>query len=157
MSIRYAKDTEVSSSKSKTEIETLLIRAGADQFANMSSAGKSAIVFTLGDRRYQFVLPLPDRGERRFTHTQSRGIKRSNVERDQVYEQAIRSKWRALALCIKSKLISVTEGVESLEVAFFAHLVVPGTGKTTSELLLPQVQECYKSGKPLPPLIPEST
>lgn len=64
-------------------------------------------------------------------------------------EQEERTKWRALLLTIKAKLVSVENGVESFEEAFLAHLVLPG-GETVGQKALPHIREAVETGKMQP-------
>lgn len=72
--------------------------------------------------------------------------------RKAAYEQAVRQRWRALALLIKSKLEAVESGITVFEEEFMAHVVLPD-GKTVGQHLLPQIAHSYESGH-MPPLLP---
>lgn len=151
----YASDTSVSVAKSRGEIEDMVQRAGGTRFASMYEDTRAVVMFELADRRIMFELPLPSREA--YATRQVRGrvvpVDASRQQRD--WEQACRSKWRALALTIKAKLISVESNVESFEEAFLAHIVVAGKdGRATrfSEFAVKAIQQAY-TGKPLPPLL----
>ena len=88
--------TTVTSSASREEIERTLIRYGADQFMYGWQDDAAMIAFRLGDRQVRFVLPMPSRGEKRFTHHR-RGARIPEAALKE-WEQAIRQRWRALAL-----------------------------------------------------------
>jgi hypothetical protein len=98
MSTRYASHTEVPSSRSVAEIGDLLRRQGATQFVQGwdDERAMAAIEFVLAKRRIRFLLPMPDRSSREFTHTPARGYRRDPAQIDEVYEQAIRQRWPAL-------------------------------------------------------------
>ncbi|WP_210205670.1 hypothetical protein [Pseudaminobacter salicylatoxidans] len=68
------------------------------------------------------------------------------------WEQACRSRWRALYLCIKAKLESIDSGIETFEDAFLAHIQMPD-GHSVSEHVLPRIAAAY-AGEPLQPLLP---
>jgi len=146
----YAEDTSVSVEKSRAEIEKLIVRAGADKFASMISENEAMIGFAICGKHVKFVLPLPRTDERRFTHRKvnstNHGSPRSREEAYKAWEQACRSRWRALCLCIKAKLEAVEAGITTFEAEFLAHFVTPG-GKTMGERIIPQLEEMSKSGK----------
>ena len=149
---KYAEKTEVSSSRSRDEIERTLTRYGATQFAYAWQEGRAVIGFVLGGKQVRLMLPLPDRGAREFVYTPERGLKRSPEQQAQAYEQAVRQKWRALALVVKAKLEAVEAGISVFEREFFYDIVLPD-GRTVGEYVLPQVEESYRSGI-MPPMIP---
>jgi hypothetical protein len=146
MSGRYAKNTTVSVEKSRGEIETILARYGAHQFMYGWSREGAMIAFVISiegsgqDRQVRFVLPLPSRDERRFTH-HSRGSRTAD-EAERQWEQACRQAWRALALVVKAKLEAVESGIAVFEDEFLAYIVLPD-GSTVSDLLGPQLDAAY--------------
>lgn len=149
---KYAEKTEASSSRSRDEIERTLTRYGATQFAYAWQEGRAVIGFVLGGKQVRLMLPLPDRGAREFAYTPERGLKRSPEQQAQAYEQAVRQKWRALALVVKAKLEAVEAGISVFEREFFYDIVL-SDGRTVGEYVLPQVEESYRSGI-MPPMIP---
>jgi hypothetical protein len=122
----YAEKTDVSSAQSRIELERILERYGAEQFAYMSRPGQAVVAFVHLDRQVRFVLPLPDRNDRRFTHTPDRGLVRSADAAAREYEQAVRQRWRALCLVVKAKLEAVDAGITTFDEEFLANLVLPG-------------------------------
>ena len=56
---QYAKNTNVSSELSRLEIEKILVKYGAENFAYATTAGKALIGFTMHERQVKFILPLP--------------------------------------------------------------------------------------------------
>jgi hypothetical protein len=152
---RYAASTEVSSDKSRAEIERTLVRYGADQFMYGWQDGSAVIAFRANDRRIRFILPLPARDEKRFTHFKRAGYWTPRTSQDAInkeYEQAVRQRWRALALVIKAKLEAVESGISEFEDEFLAHVMLP-TGQTVGEWMRPQVAEAYLGGH-MPPMLP---
>lgn len=149
---RYAQQTTVSSDKSRTEIERILARYGADGFLYGWGDEKAMIGFRMNGRQVKFLLPMPDRGDREFTHTPERGLMRSTAQAEAAYEQAVRQRWRALALVIKAKLEAVEAGITVFEDEFLAHIVLPD-GQTVGQVMLPQIESAYRTGK-MPPLLP---
>lgn len=143
----YAKNTEVSSDISRREIERTLARYGAGSFAYGWNAGHAMVGFEMHQRQLRFVLPLPDRKSREFTHTPARGTRRSASAAEAAYEQAVKQKWRALALVIKAKLEAVESGIVDFDSEFLAHIVLPG-GQTVGEQIVPQMDDALETGRP---------
>jgi hypothetical protein len=137
----YAAQTSVSVERTKAEIEKIVNRAGADSFMSFSGRGEAKIGFELNARRILFVLPLPDQAEKRFWN-HSRGKRTENAAYAQ-WEQACRSKWRALFLTIKAKLESIDAGIETFDEAFLAHIMTPD-GTRFSESAVPAIEQAYQ-------------
>jgi hypothetical protein len=146
MAGQYASQTSVSSDSSRNEIERTLRRYGAEDFGYMSQRDKTVIAFTAQGRQVRFILPMPDPQAREFTHTQGRNQVRAPQAREAAYEQAIRQKWRALALMVKAKLEAVESGIVTFEQEFLPHIVMPG-GRTVYEQVAQGVEEAYVSGR----------
>lgn len=149
---RYAADTDVTSDRSRNEIEKTLARYGADQFFYGWQDGAATVGFRMHDRRVQFVLPLPDRDADEFMYTPKRQYLRTDSDRERAYEQAVRQKWRALSLVVKAKLEAVESGITTFEEEFLAHIVLPG-GQRVGSWMIPQVAKAYELGT-MPPLLP---
>lgn len=151
---RYGASTDVSSSRSKDEIEKYLSRYGADEFGYAINGQKALIMFQMHDRKVRFMLPLPNRHDREFTHTESKGLQRSASGAEAAYEQAVRQSWRALSLVVKAKLEAVEAGIVTFEQEFGMHIVLPD-GRTVAEYASPFIEASYRLGevatmKPLP-------
>lgn len=143
----YAEGTSVPVEKSRAEIEALLRKYGADQFASGWSGKDAKIQFRAHGRYVRFTLTLPSREEKRFTHQAQRGWeKRSDKSARDLYEKEIRRLWRALALVVKAKLESVDSKIETFEEAFMPHIIMPD-GKTVAEHAGPMIEAAYQSGK----------
>lgn len=145
---RYASNTSVSVSKSKAEIEAILERYGADQFLSGWQHEKAIIGFTMKInpdefRQIKFILPMPSKSERRFTH-HSKGM-RSTDAAIKEWEQACRQRWRALALVIKAKLEAVECGISTIEDEFLAQTVM-SDGRTVSEHVKQPIALAYAGG-----------
>lgn len=152
---RYAASTSVSTMKSRQEIEHTLRRYGADQFVSGwdDDRNHALVGFRLNGRQIRIDLPLPDRSERRFTHTPT-GLRRADRAREEAYEQAGRQCWRALALVIKAKLEAVESGISTLEREFLADVMLP-SGQTLGEYMAPQLERAYAENR-MPELLPGS-
>jgi len=146
----YARDTTVSIEKSRAEIERTLMRYGASSFMAGTSGEISLVAFEACHRRVKFVLTHPDKDAKRFTHN-GRGVRRTPEQAAKAWDQAVRSQWRALCLCVKAKLEAVASGITTFETEFLAHIVLP-TGATVAETAVPAIRAAYE-GKSLPPLL----
>lgn len=147
----YASGTNVDSGKSRSEIERTLSRYGATSFSYGWESGRAAIAFVADERHIRFVLPLPDRNERQFTHTPSTKKPRTALQVEAEYDKAVRQKWRALALVVKAKLEAVNAGIVTFEQEFYAHTVLPN-GRTVYEHTHEAVQHAYLTGD-VPPML----
>ena len=128
----YAHGTKVPVSQSKTEIERVLARYGADQFMYGTADDRAVIQFRAHDRHIKFVLPL-----------------------DGCNPREERRRWRCLVLVIKSKLESVATKIVEFEDEFMAHIVMPD-GQTFAEHARPAIAAAYLDGE-LPRLLPDYT
>jgi hypothetical protein len=155
VSPQYAATTGVSSEASRGEIERTLTRYGATSFMYAWQDERALVGFVAGGSQVRFVLPLPDRQGKEFTHTPSRGNRRSDSEAAKAYEQAVKQRWRALALVIKAKLEAVEAGIVTFEEEFAMHMVLPG-GRTVADEVLPAIDEAYATGAVRPLLQLES-
>lgn len=143
--MKYAETTSVSSEKSRNEIERILTKYGARSFMYGWQNASAVIAFEMVGRRVKFILPLPDRGLREFTHTPNRDTLRTDKAAYEAYEQAVRQRWRALALVIKAKLEAVESGITVFEDEFMAHIMLPD-GQTVGSWMKPQIAKAYEIG-----------
>jgi hypothetical protein len=146
--VSFAAKTTVPVDRSKAELERLLGKYGADQFAYMSSAEGAMVAFRMRGRHVRFLMPMPDPDDFRLTPT---GRGRSHEEKGRAFQQALRSRWRALVLIVKAKLEAVAAGVSTFEREFLADIMLPD-GTTVHEWLGPQLEEAYTEGT-MPPAI----
>lgn len=140
---RYASGTSVSVEASRSEIERILRRYKADAFMYAAEADRAMIQFRIGLRQVRFLLVMPDPKDREFTQ-HSRGY-RTPAAAENLWEQACRQRWRALALVIKAKLEAVAAGITTIEDEFLAHTVLP-SGQTVGQFIEPQLQIAYETG-----------
>jgi len=126
---RYAEKTKVPVSRSRDEIEQILERFGATGFMYGATEDRAIIAFTAADRHVKFILPL------------------ANLD-----PQETRQRWRCLVMCIKSKLASVEDGIETFDSAFLAQIVLPD-GQSIGDWAKPQIEEFHETGN-MPPLLP---
>ena len=141
----YAENTAVAFEKSIAEIITLIKRAGAQRIRQEEAPDQFIIQFALADRVIRFRLPLPaladmpTRGGRNVTLTAAQ-------RRDRL-TQRHRQRGRALLLVIKAKLESVERGIETLEQAFLAHVVMADDRTVYDRIAEPIALE-YRTGAP---------
>lgn len=151
---RYAERTEVTSEKSRAEIERTLRRYGANAFAYGWHGLQAHVMFEVADRRIRFVIPMPDPADAKFTETPT-GRERSQTAAEKEYEQAVRQRWRALALVIKAKLEAVDAHISTIEDEFLAHIMLPD-GSTVGEQAIPRIRAVYATGQ-MAELLPGAT
>lgn len=143
---QYAADTSVSVEKSRAELEAILTRYGATAFGYMADQRQAVIMFKVKNRGVKFLLPLPDRGDRKFRFTPHRHHARSEREAIAAWEQACRSYWRALLLCVKAKLEAVQCGITTFDQEFLAHFVLPN-GQTFGEVAGKSLDHIVSTGE----------
>lgn len=134
---RYAEKTKVPMSRSREEIERLVIKHGATGLVSGFDKDRYFIMFEIQNRRMRFDIPAP---------------KPSEFDTVNQFESEQRRRWRALLLILKAKLELVASGDADLEAEFLAYMVLPD-GQTMGAKLLPQLEQIIKGGK-LPPLLP---
>lgn len=149
---QYAANTAVSAEQSRAEIERTLTRYGADQFMYGREATMAVVQFRMSGRVVRFVLEMPDPNDREFTHTPSRGTRRTDAAAEKEWERATRQRWRALALVVKAKLEAVESGITEFEDEFLAHIVLPD-GSTAGQWMRPQIAQAYETSE-MPPMLP---
>lgn len=148
----YAQDTSVSVERSRIEIERTLKKYGATAFVYATQETKAAIQFEMRGRRIRFILELPDINEKRFAYTPGRNNRRTTEAQEREWEQACRSRWRALLLVIKAKLEAIEIGISLFEQEFMANIMLPDGG-TVGEFMIPQIDVAYKTGT-MPAMLP---
>ncbi len=144
MTGQYAAGTEVSSERSRAEIERTLRRYGATNFVYGWDRAHALLGFTAEGRQVRFMLRMPDPRDEEFTRTPT-GKTRSATAAAQAYEQAVRQRWRALSLVVKAKLEAVQIGLVTFQDEFLAHIVLPD-GRTVADTVREGVNEAYRSG-----------
>ena len=94
---RYAEKTQVSSDRSKVEIERTLSRYGASSFMYGWQETAAMVAFEMSGRRIKFVLPMPDKSSPEIMRSHGGRRVRTLRQREAAYEQAVRQKWRHCA------------------------------------------------------------
>lgn len=147
----YAEGTSVGVDRSKSEIENVLRRYGAEQFISAWKDGHAMIGFRMSGRMVRFVLPIPEVASFKEIHGKTwRGReytrRRSDSAALEAAEQELRRRFRALNLVIKAKLEAVETGITQFEEEFLAHIVLPGN-MTVWEKARPEIAKAYEVGK----------
>lgn len=148
---KFASETTVSPERTLAEIQETLKRYKANKFGFMQDEDQVAIAFEMTGRRVRFIVPLPDRNDPQFVQKAGNQHGKVGSFSEGRYEQATRQRWRALLLTIKAKLESVESGIETVEEAFMAQLVLP-SGQTMGEWAVPHIAAAYRDNQ-MPPLL----
>jgi hypothetical protein len=151
----YANKTTVRPDRTKAEIAALLVRYGAESVLAGWDGKRAMVGFQKDGKVVRINLAFPDRKDDQFTKVKrayGHVGTRSTKEGDNLYDQEIRRRWRALLLVIKAKLEAVESGITTFEQEFLAHLVTPD-GTTVGEWAAPQLERMYKNNR-MPPLLP---
>jgi len=136
----YAATTSVSVAKSKAEIEELLRKHGASEFASGWTPTHDTLQFKFRDVEVRFVLPRPDPKAKKFTQDARHPWRTVTAKQTALrIEQADRQRWRALYLVIRAKIEAVEAGIAIFEQEFLAFIVGPG-GMTVGDILVPRIQ-----------------
>lgn len=141
----FAEDTSVPVTRSRIELEELLKKWKADRIGSVTEPGAAIVAFSMGQWHVRFRMPLPTQADADGVRLRG-GYRMSPTQAAQWLDQKERTRWRALLLTVKAKLVSVENGVETFEEAFLAHLVLPG-GATVGQKALPAIAEAYKTGQ----------
>lgn len=147
---KFASTTTVPAEKSRMEIERTLQKYGATGFAYATEDLNASIGFKCHNRIVRFHLPLPKLEDYKKTPTSR---KRNQVEMNKAKDQAVRQRWRCLALAVKAKLEVVESGISTFEDEFLSHIVTYD-GRTVGEVVKPRLEESYKKGIGIPLLGP---
>jgi hypothetical protein len=151
----YAANTDIAPARSREDIERLLTRKGATSFAYGWHGTRAILSFVIKGRRIEYTLPMPDRNDAAFRLTPTRKWERTDAEWERIYNQAVKSRWRALLLVIKAKLEAIEAGITTLDDEFMSNIVLPG-GATIGEYVRPKIQEAIESGQ-VPELLPSGS
>lgn len=141
----YAENTAVAFEKSISEIIGLVKRAGAQQIGQFEGDDQFAIQFVLENRMIRFRLPFPTIDQ--MPTRNGNNVTLTNQQRRDRLDQRIRQRGRALLLVIKAKIESVESGIETIEQAFLAHVVM-ANGETVHERVSKSIAIEYQTGKP---------
>jgi hypothetical protein len=149
--VTYARGTDVSSERSRGEIERTLKKYGAHAFAYGWDKDKALVQFEMRGRVIRFLLPLPDIHDPEFTRTPT-GRPRAASAASEAHEAEVRRSWRALALLIKAKLVAVNDNITEFDEEFLGRIVLP-SGETVGDWITPQIEIAYQTGE-MPRMLP---
>lgn len=141
----YAEGTTVPFDKSVSEIVTLVRKAGAEQIGQMEDVGYFTVGFRLADRLIRFRVDFPSLDQMPKFDGRQRML--TPAQRQDRLTQAKRQRGRALLLVIKAKLESVESGIETIEQAFLANVVM-SDGRTVYERVAEPMALEYREGRP---------
>lgn len=147
---RYASQTTVPVGKSRGEIEEILRRHGATEFASGWSETHDTLQFKIKDVTVRFVLPRPAWQDKRFTRDRFNRLRPAAIQQ-RLRDQADRQRWRGLYLVIRAKIEAVEAGIAIFEQEFLAFIVGPN-GLTVGDIMIPRLQ-----AGTMWPALPEST
>lgn len=119
---KYAKNTTVAASKTKVQIQELLIDWGIVEFFFATNVRGEGIGFSFEGRLYNWNVLMPD----------SKGLT------DKQYQQAVRQRWRILYMGLKMKLEEIDSGSETFEDQFLSKMVLPNGGTVSDFMKLPE-------------------
>ncbi len=129
---KYAKETTVPVSRSKIQIQDMLIKYGIEEFFFGTSPRGDGIGFKYEGRVYKHNIPTPDPNKYQYeTH----------------YNQAVRQRWRIFYMSLKMKLEEIQSGIVSFEDQFLSMMALPD-GSTVGEFMkLPENIEMIKAAE----------
>jgi hypothetical protein len=141
---RYAEGTSVPMERSRVEIERVLIRYGASDFAYRTNPRHAEIAFMVRGTTVRLGVDFPDPAAPKFARTPTGRVRRSGI--NEAWEAEIRRLWRALSLVIRAKLEAVESGISTFEREFMADILMKN-GHTLGEAILPRLSEAVTSGR----------
>lgn len=147
----YAQGTEVPVERSETEIKRVLQKYGATKIGVMTEPTQAVIFFETKDRQVQLTLPLVRENDPHPTSARGKTWKwnKSGAEGE------TRRRWRVMVITLKAMFEAIDSQITTFDQVFLAHVVMPGTGKTIGDTLVPKLPALY-SGKSLPALLAEN-
>lgn len=152
---RYAEQTSVSVSKTRGEIDDLLLRWGCGQIAwgNDFAGGRFMLqfVWSHGGQDYlaRFAVQLPTDAElqKMAVHPQRRSRGPQPAKLEKLRQARGRVEHRQLLLWLKAALNAVEAGIISAEAIFLPWLVTR-SGETVAEVALPRLPAILSSEDP---------
>lgn len=147
--MRYARNTQVSSDRSVSEIRKTVTRYGAENFIYAETPLKGVVGFSMGGRSIRIAIKLPPIKDYLTT---PQGRERHPQVAAELREKGTRQMWRCLALVVKAKLEAVDSGISTVDDEFLAFIMVDGR-TTVGEALKTRMSEKF-FGKDAPALMP---
>jgi hypothetical protein len=147
---RFAEGTSVSAEKSRAEIEQLLSRHGATEFASYTSSDRWIIGYRICERMVRHTVLRPTLAEVKRPRKVGVGPQ-SQRDLERAQEAEWRRRWRAQLLLCKAKLELVASGQSSIDREFLSDVLLPD-GRTVHEAITPLIERAYQDGT-MPPLL----
>jgi hypothetical protein len=133
----FAKETAVPVGRSRSELEDLLRKYGADQFASGWREGGATVQFRLEGRTVRLEVPMPTLKD--VPEKNGRG-RMNQAQREKELQQMERQRWRAIVLLTRARLEACALGIETIETAFLSGFVTP-SGQTVGEIMREQLDK----------------
>ena len=143
--MKYAENTTVPIERSRSEIETVLKKYGAEQFMYFSEERRAVLAFRLKGCNIQLSVMMPRLDEIPARIGRGYGRLLTAQKREERREQMARQRWRALVLYVKAKLEFIENELSTVEQEFMAQMMLP-SGETVADWLLPQIETARKIG-----------
>lgn len=136
--VRYAQKTKVPVENTRMDIEKLLTRAGASQFAfaRDSDNGFDRMLFRLVGRMIKIEV----------RHPTTKEVPSRTHDRHKALDQIYRQRWRAQLLIVKAKLEIIAMGLSTVDREFLADMYLPN-GRTLGDEMIPRLNEAYETGR----------
>lgn len=153
----YAEGTEVSTEKSRLEMERLLGKHGATRrmMGADEDAGFAFVVFELDKRQVRLRVPVPtveqliaqasEDSKRRPAGWYGMDNARRKTWAQRRRDQIERERWRQLLLLVKAKLEMIALGLSTVEREFLADIFL-ADGRTVHETLAGAIEKNYIEG-----------
>jgi hypothetical protein len=141
---KFAEGTEISAERSRADIETLLRKHGASEFAVYTSDERTVYMYRLKGMmvRHQVEYPAA-KSFQKYNHLKTPLLTKEKLEK--AAESEWRRRWRALLLVCKAKLEMIDSGGSTFEREFLADILL-ANGETMGQVMLPRVEEMYRTG-----------
>jgi hypothetical protein len=132
-----------------------MLRAhGASSVSNWEEGNHAGVTFCMNAIWYRLDVEIPSKDDPQFKYTPARRFERTKEQQLAEWEQAVRTKWRDLALVVKALVVGIESGIfgpdngnsDPFMKAFTSFIVLPNQ-RTVGEHVLPQIQETYITGK----------
>jgi hypothetical protein len=143
---RFAEGTEVSAERSRAELETLLQKHGAKEFAVYTSEPRTVFMYKLRGVMVRHVVEYPE-AKPYLKDPRASWKQRPAEQVKKLQEAEWRRRWRALVLVCKAKLEIIESGGSTFEREFMADMVL-GDGRTVAQVLIPQMQNLSSGEMP---------
>jgi len=120
---KYAKNTTVPVTRSKAQIQKLLVDYGIVEYFMGSSPRGDGVGFKYEGKVYKHNVPAP---------------KSEDYRLQSQYDQAIRQRWRVFYMSLKMKLEEVQDGGVSFEDQFLSMMTLPDGSTVADFMKLPE-------------------